>query len=86
MAPQNYETKIFETNNKKIEKSTERQNGTIRGCSGTTNPGVTWKLDNFLKGIWNPIIQKPDNLIKGIWNLEPNRIQIQCPKGLTVPT
>ena len=34
-------------------------------ADGTTNPGVTWKLDNPLKGIRNPISPNPDNPLKG---------------------
>ena len=38
--------------------------------SGTTNPGVTQKPDNTLKGNWNQIPWNPNNLLKGIHNLE----------------
>ena len=38
---------------------------------GTTNTGWTWKPNNFLKGIWNPITQNLDIPCKGIWELEP---------------
>ena len=34
--------------------------------AGTTNPGGTWKPDNTLKGISNPIPQNLDNPHKGI--------------------
>ena len=54
--------------------------------SGTTNPGVTQKPDNTLKGNWNQIPWNPNNLLKGIHNLVPNGIQRQWPIGLTVPT
>ena len=54
--------------------------------SGTTNPRGTRKLDNFLKGIWNPIQWNPDNPLKGIQGLVQNRTQIQWPRGLTTPT
>ena len=30
-----------------------RINGTGKGCAGSNNPGVTWKLDNLLKVICN---------------------------------
>ena len=60
--------------------------GTGRGSDGTTTPKVTWKLDNPLKGIRNPIPCKPDIFLKGIYNILPTRIQSQWPKGLTVPT
>ena len=39
-----------------------------------------------LKGIHNPSPRKPDNPLKEIQNLVPNRIRIQCQRGLTVPT
>ena len=55
-------------------------------CYRTTNPGVTWNLDNNLKGIRNPIPWNQDNPLKGIQNWEPNGIQIQWMIGLTVPT
>ena len=57
-------------------------------CSntGTTNPGVTRKQDNPLRGIRNPIIRKLDNPLKGIRSLVLNRIWNQCPRGLTVQT
>ena len=54
--------------------------------AGTTNRGVTRKLDNPLKGTQNPIPPNQDNTLKGIHNLVPNRIQIQWLRGLTVPT
>ena len=54
-------------------------------CAGTTNPGVTWKPDNTLKGICNPIPLNPDNPLKGIRNLVENGIWIKWPRGLTVP-
>ena len=71
---------------KDIENSKYRQNGTGRGCSGTTNPGVTQKTDNPLEGIWNPIPWKPDNPLKEIRNIVPNRIWSQWLRGLKVPT
>ena len=51
-----------------------------------TNPGVTRKLYNTLKGIQNPIPRRPDNPLKGIHNLAPNGIHNQWPIGFTVPT
>ena len=72
MAPHNYETKILKTNKKDIRNSKDRQTETGRGCAGTTNPGVTQKPDNPLKGIWNLIPRKPDNPLKGIRNLVTN--------------
>ena len=54
--------------------------------AGTTNPWVTRKPDNPLKGIRNPIPRKPDNPLKGIWNRVPNLIQSQWTRGLTAPT
>ena len=50
----------------KIENSKDWQTWTRRGCAGNTNPGETWKPDNLLKGIRNPIPQDPDNSPKGI--------------------
>ena len=38
-----------------IENSKDRQNGTGRGCAGTTNNGLTRKPDNTLKITRNPI-------------------------------
>ena len=43
----------------------------IKRYSGTSNPRVT---------------RKPDNLLKGIWNIVPNRNRNQWPRGLAVPT
>ena len=86
MAPQNYETKILETNNKRHIKLKKGRNGTGRGWSGTTNPRVTHKMDNPPKGIRNIIPRKPDNPIKGIQNLAPSRIWSHCPRGLTIQT
>ena len=54
--------------------------------AGTTNPGITRKLDNPLEGIWNPITRNPDKSLKGIRNIVPNRIRRQWPRGFTVPT
>ena len=61
------------------------ETGTGRWCSGTTNPRVTRKPDNTLKGIRNPIPHDQDNPLKGIWDLVQNRTQSQCPRGLTIP-
>ena len=55
-------------------------------CDGTTNPGGTRKVDNPLKGIWDPITRYPDNPLKGIQDLVPNIIRSQWPIWLTVPT
>ena len=44
---------------------------TPHNSAGTTNTGVTRKLDNPLKGMWNPIPRKLDNPLKGIQNLFP---------------
>ena len=63
MAPQNYKTKIFENNIKIHKNSKYLQTGTESGRAGTTNPGVTRKRDNPLKGTRNPIPRKPDNPI-----------------------
>ena len=52
----------------------------------TTNARVTWKPDNTIKGIWNPIPQKPNNPLKGIQNLVPNGIRSQWLRGLTILT
>ena len=71
---------------KKIENSKDRQTGTGRGCDGTTNPRGSWKPDNPLKGIRNPIPQDPDNPLKGIRELVQNGTQSQWPRGLTIPT
>ena len=57
---------------KYIENSKDRKTGTGRGCSGTTNPGGTRKLDNPFKGIRNPMTQNPDNPCKGIRDLVQN--------------
>ena len=56
---------------KDIENSKDQQTGTVRGCAVTTNPGVTCKTDNHLKGIQNPIPRKPDNPRKGTRNIVP---------------
>ena len=56
---------------KDIEKSKYRRTGTGRGCAGTSNPGVT---------------RKPDNPIKGIWNLVRNGTWNRWMRGLTVQT
>ena len=72
MVPNNYATKIFETK-KDMENLKKRNTGTGRACAGTTNTGVTQKMDNPLKGVQNPIPWKPDNTLKGIHNLVPNR-------------
>ena len=69
-----------------IKNSKDQRNETERGCDGTENSGVTWKPDNPLTVIWNPIPRKPDNLINGIRDLLPNIIQSQWPRGLTVRT
>ena len=53
---------------------------------GTTNPGVTWKPDNPLKGIRNPIPQNPDNPLKEIQYLVQNGTWRQWPRGLTIST
>ena len=59
---------------------------TIKIIAKTTNPGVNWKPDNYLKGIWNQIPWKPDNPLKGIHNIVPNETLRQWPIGLTIPT
>ena len=69
---------------KDTEKSKEQQTGTGRGCDGTSNTRGTWKMDNPLKGILNPIPRKPDNPIKGIRDLVQNGTRSQWPRGLTV--
>ena len=56
---------------KDVENSKYQQTGTGRGCSGTSNPGETWK---------------PDNPLKGIRDLVQNVTQSQWPRGLTIPT
>ena len=60
----------------------------LNTCSfaGTTNLRGTWKSDNPIEGIWNPIPQNPDNPFKGIWDLVPNIIQSQWSRGLIIPT
>ena len=83
---QKNETKILKTKTKCIENSKYRQNGTGRGCAGTTNYRVTQKLDNTLKRIRNPISLKLDIPLKGSRNLVPNRFQGQWKIRLTVPT
>ena len=52
--------------------------------AGTTNPGVTQKPDDSLKGIRNTITQKPDNTLKVIRNLLPNGIWSQWQIGSTL--
>ena len=54
--------------------------------SGTTNPRVTWKPDNTLKRILDPIPQKSDNRLRLIWDMVPKGIRSQWLRGLTVPT
>ena len=53
--------------------------------AGTTNLGGTWKPNNLLKEIRNPIPQDPDNPLKGIQDLVKNETQSQWPRGLTIP-
>ena len=67
---------------KGIENSKDRRTRNGRGHDRTTNPGVTWKPDNPLKGTRNQIHRRLDNPLKGIWNLVPNVIRIQWPRGL----
>ena len=50
----------------------------------TCNPGVTWKLNNTLKRIWNLVHRKPDNTLKGIHNLLPHLTRNQRPRELVV--
>ena len=71
---------------KDIEKSKYRRPETGRGCAGTTNPRGTWKKDNPLKGIRNPIPQDPDNPHKGILDLVQNGTRSQWSRGFTIPT
>ena len=52
---------------------------------GTTNPGVTWKPENPLKGIRNPTAWNPDNPLKGIRDLVQNGTQSQWLRALTIP-
>ena len=85
MEPQNYVTKIFETN-KNIQNSKDQETGTRRGCSGTINTGVTRKHDKPLKGIHNPAPQKPDNTLKGIRNIVPNGTRNQWKIWFTIQT
>ena len=54
--------------------------------AGTTNPRITQKPFNILKGIRNLIPQVLDNPFKGIWDLVQNRIWRQWPRVLTIPT
>ena len=49
---------------KDIENPKDRKTGTVRGCAGTINPGVTQKPDNHLKGIRNLVPRKSGNLLK----------------------
>ena len=51
LAPQNYATKIFETNKKYMENSKDWKTGTVWGCAGTKKFEGTRKHDNPLKGI-----------------------------------
>ena len=69
LAPKNYATKILDTNKKIRENSKYQRTGNIRMCDVTSNPRVTRRSDNHLKGIWNPDSQDPYNLFKGIRNL-----------------
>ena len=55
-------------------------------CAGTTNPRVTWKPDNPIKGIRNPISRKLDNPLKRIRNLLLNGIRSQWLIWFSVPT
>ena len=43
--------------------------------SGTTNPRVTWNMDNPLKGIPDPIPWNPDNTLKEIRNIVPKNTE-----------
>ena len=52
--------------------------------AGTTNPGVNWKTNNLLIGIWNPVPRKPDNPLKGVHDIVLNITQNQCLIGLNV--
>ena len=60
--------------------------GKMTWTAGTTNPGVTWKPDDTLKGIRNQIPQKLDNPLKVIWDILPNGIWSQWLIGLIVHT
>ena len=71
---------------KDIENSNYRRTGTGWGCDGTSNPGVTRRLDNPPKGIRNLVPRKPDNPLKRIWSLVPNETRNQLPRRLSVPT
>ena len=70
---------------KDTENLKDRQTGTRRGFVGPTKPVETRKPNNRHNVIWNPISQNPDYPFKVIRNLVPNRFQIQCMRGLTVP-
>ena len=85
-APYKNEVKMFKGNKKININPKDRWTGTKRGRDGTTNPGVTRKSDNPIKGIRDPIPQNPDNPLKEIRNLVLNRIRSQWKKGLTAPT
>ena len=41
--------KYVKATKKDTENSKDRQTATVRGCAGTTNPGITRKLENPLK-------------------------------------
>ena len=56
------------------------------GAARTTNPGGTWKLDNPLKGIRNPIPQDLDNPLEGIRDLVQHITRIQWTRELTNST
>ena len=62
---------ILKPTQKDLANSKDRQNGTGRGCYGTSIPRVTQKLDNPLKGIRN---------------ISPNRTWNQWLCGLAMPT
>ena len=70
MALQNYATKNIEAEKKYIDNSKDQQTGTRGGCYGTSNPRVT---------------QKQYNLLKGIQNIVPNGTRNQWPHVLAVP-
>ena len=80
------EPRYFKPTKKDIENPKDRKTGTVRGCAGTRNPGVTQKPDNPLKGIQNPVPRKIDNPLKGIRNLVPNGTHNQWLRGLTTQT
>ena len=77
MEPQNYETKIFQNQQKIHGKTKKPEKCNRKRVCWTYQSRGTRKLDNSLKGIQNPIPHKPYNIFKGIRNLVPKGIRSQ---------